>query len=253
MDRTESNMGYSPQLLIFMKSMVDQGLLPRSGRLLEMGAQELNPDVGAEAVRTLAASFPGNALTETDLGTFGGNLAGSLWNRLGVQYTSIDYFEAEFGIKMDLNKDDLPRNLVNTFDFVTNIGTTEHVANQYQAFKVIHEAMAVGGYAFHQVPFSGYVNHALIKYEPKFFAALVRANRYRVIACNFTPPHWVGLERHTPETGIVGADVWQQYDQPSGLISVLVRKETCSEYQPPLDIDMRVTRDIWEIDFSPAP
>jgi hypothetical protein len=44
-----------------------------------------------------------------------------------------------------LNHEPTPQKFVGDFDLVVNFGTTEHLLNQYNAFKVIHDATKVGG------------------------------------------------------------------------------------------------------------
>ena len=61
------------------------------------------------------------------------------------------------------------------------MGTTEHVANQIQAFKVIHDITAVGGLMYHNLPFQGYQTHGLVNYTPKFFWMLCRSNEYEFL------------------------------------------------------------------------
>jgi hypothetical protein len=63
---------------------------------------------------------------------------------------------------------------------VTNFGTTEHVANQLQSFKIAHDLATPGGLMLHVLPTSGGLNHGLVSYNPKFFWMLGRSNGYKI-------------------------------------------------------------------------
>ena len=71
------------------------------------------------------------------------------------------------------------------YDLVTNFGTTEHVANQLNAMKIIHDLTAVGGVMIHNVPLQGFMNHGLVNYNMKFFWMLARSNGYEWVLVNF--------------------------------------------------------------------
>ena len=80
----------------------------------------------------------------------------------------------------DLNVHSLSREKRATFDLVVNFGTTEHLMNQYNAFKVMHEAAKPGAYMFHQVPSTGYINHGYFCYNALMFKELAQANGYEI-------------------------------------------------------------------------
>jgi len=86
---------------------------------------------------------------------------------------------------LDLNYDNVPAASLNAFDLVTNYGTTEHVANQLNAFKIIHDLTKPGGLMVHHVPAQGHLNHGLFNYNAKFFWMLCRSNGYKVIYMGF--------------------------------------------------------------------
>ena len=72
----------------------------------------------------------------------------------------------------------MPAEFVGRYDVVTNFGTTEHVANQLQSFKIIHDLAAAGALMLHVLPAGGTPNHGLVSYNPKFFWMLGRSNGY---------------------------------------------------------------------------
>ena len=108
-----------------------------------------------------------------------------LWQWLGFNYASIDVDGSPGAIPLDLNFAETPIDMIGKASLVTNCGTTEHIANQVNAFKVIHELTAVDGIMVHNLPAQGYLVHGLINYNPKFFWALSAANGYKWIFADF--------------------------------------------------------------------
>jgi hypothetical protein len=105
--------------------------------------------------------------------------ARQFWTWLGFDYASIDIDGSPASVPLDLNYDDVPADFKRRFQLVTNYGTTEHVANQLNAFKVIHDLASPGGIMIHVLPAQGMFNHGLVNYNPKFFWMLARSNGYK--------------------------------------------------------------------------
>ena len=103
------------------------------------------------------------------------------WESLGFTYSALDFDGHRDSIAIDLNRDFVPRRLRGSFDLAVNTGTTEHVANQDNAFRVIHDLVRPGGIMMHDLPAQGMMTHGLINYNPKFFWHLCRENRYEVL------------------------------------------------------------------------
>jgi hypothetical protein len=110
--------------------------------------------------------------------------AREFWTWLGFEYAAVDIDGSSGSIPLDLNYDSVPADKLGKYQLVTNFGTTEHVANQVNAFKIIHELTAHGGVMIHHVPLQGMLNHGLVNYNPKFFWMLARSNGYRVVYMN---------------------------------------------------------------------
>jgi hypothetical protein len=70
-----------------------------------------------------------------------------------------------------------------------NFGTTEHVANQLNAFKLIHDLAAKGCIMVHTLPSHGQFNHGLVNYNPKLFWMLAHSNGYRLLHMSFFGEH----------------------------------------------------------------
>tara|TARA_B100000959_G_scaffold95620_1_gene101425 strand:- start:440 stop:1240 length:801 start_codon:yes stop_codon:yes gene_type:complete len=94
------------------------------------------------------------------------------------KYSAIDLHGTEHSIKFNLNEEFKSED---QYDVVTNIGTTEHIFNQYSVFKSIHNLTKPNGLIFHQVPGQGYYDHGFYNYQPTFFFDLAAANDYSIV------------------------------------------------------------------------
>lgn len=104
-----------------------------------------------------------------------------------IKYTSFDVCPALKTEILDLNFEDLPTRYRESFDIVLNFGTTEHIINQLNCFRVMHDAMKVGGISFHQLPCAGWVNHGYYLYHLLFFQDLAKANDYEIVDYWYMP------------------------------------------------------------------
>lgn len=166
-----------------------------TGKVIEIGAQQLaNSFLRADG--TLGEAYRLFDCRRPDLGTprDAGIVDGlehqpddapssrQFWESLGFNYACIDFGGLRDSFAVDLNRDAVPRRLRGTGDLVVNAGTTEHVANQDNAFRVIHDLTRRGGLMIHEVPAGGLFTHGLVSYNIKFFWHLCRENRYRVVS-----------------------------------------------------------------------
>jgi hypothetical protein len=103
-----------------------------------------------------------------------------MWRACGRRCLSLDMVGTDF-LRFDLNTDKVPRKLAAAFDLVTNFGTSEHVANQLNTFRVMHDLTRPGGIMFHVVPSAGHSNHGFFCYDMRFFFCLAKANNYLVL------------------------------------------------------------------------
>lgn len=111
--------------------------------------------------------------------------AREFWHWLGFDYAAVDIDGSPGSIPLDLNYDSVPPEAKGKYKLVTNFGTTEHIANQLNAFKIIHDLAAPNAIIIHEVPIQGMLNHGLINYNFKFFWMLARSNGYKFIHANF--------------------------------------------------------------------
>lgn len=135
-------------------------------------------------------------------------------------YTAVDLHGTPQALSLDLNE---PLGLPSHgWDVVTNIGTTEHVFNQYQAFKSLHELTKPGGLIMHSLPNQGCFDHGFFNYHPTFFYDLAEANRYEIVALVYADcskhPHQ--LKQLGSQADYVRLAVTQQLSAYSGIFCV---------------------------------
>ncbi len=104
-----------------------------------------------------------------------------------IFYTSYDICPAPKTEIFDLNAELVPEKYRNHFDIVLNFGTTEHVVNQLNSFRIMHDAVKPGGVVHHCVPSIGWLGHGYFAYHVEFFKDLARANGYALLDHWYTP------------------------------------------------------------------
>lgn len=174
-----------------------QGLLsPEKNRILDIGPQNVYY-AKAEQIKEFLAHQGGSRLSGEDLEkelerlvyfstprpgertTFFAEIADLTY----IDYLGIDVAPAPRTELLDLNFDSLPFEHHDRFDVVLNFGTTEHIFNQWNCFKVIHDSLRIGGVIYCIVPMSGYMDHGYYCYTPLFFSDLAKANNYELREC----------------------------------------------------------------------
>ncbi|OBG55221.1 hypothetical protein A5704_25945 [Mycobacterium sp. E735] len=170
--------------LSFLLEASRRGLLPQQGRLLEFGEAETMIDV-VQAIPLLLAEGPRRdaLLAETPPDGVAQVYADAkrIYRALFDfrSYNAIDLLPPNhYRLQQDLN---LPFDLGTRFDVCINNGTTEHVFNQANCFKAIHDHTAPGGVMIHWTPCLGWVDHGLYNIQPGFFHDLAAANGYEVL------------------------------------------------------------------------
>jgi hypothetical protein len=180
------------QLIIQLRQ---QGYLAGKRSVAEMGTQQLNDSFleargelelvgelfGVETPCPIPLFVAGSTRGGLDPLSKSAPLARDFWTWLGFDYTSVDIDRDSDSVRFDLNYDSVPRELAGKYCLVTNYGTTEHIANQLNAFKTIHDFATAGGVMIHHVPMQGMLGHGLIAYDMKFFWMLARSNAYHLV------------------------------------------------------------------------
>jgi hypothetical protein len=174
--------------------------IPLNPYVVELGAQQLSNSFlrSDDLVRKAEAAFgaahpyalpapgaPMMSAEHVELLDSAAPFARDFWLALGFDYTAIDVDGSPGSVPLDLNYDQVPGALRNKYGLVTNLGTTEHVCNQMNAFKAVHDLAAPGAVMIHHLPAGGMLNHGLVNYTPKFFWYLARSNDYKWLYMNF--------------------------------------------------------------------
>jgi SAM-dependent methyltransferase len=146
--------------------MLSDGLLKSGQSVCELGSQDFVPGPYNGPLADLANWEGGARLFYEKLGF--------------ASYTCIDINGEGGAVRLDLNTTDIISDLEvdRQFDIVTNHGTTEHVFNQANCFRLMHAWTKPGGLMVHVLPTQDYVNHGFFNYQPVFFHDLAWANSY---------------------------------------------------------------------------
>lgn len=150
-----------------------------------------------------------------------------LHQSLGFQYECVD-IDGTFGsLTLDTNFDPVPTEHKGKFHLTTNHGTIEHVFNQLNAFKMIHDFTAPQGLMLHALPFTMHLEHGFFKYQPNVLDALARFNSYKTLGM------WVGSD-WTPSSLVPWEPRLLDYLKVSSnsthLLVVLLQKQKDTEF-----------------------
>jgi hypothetical protein len=182
-------MGIGPNALELYRQLKIQGALEGVTEVIELGSQ----DYWCPQRNLLKALFEafGRPFDPTLLGTDHAHLkpARLIYEGLGLKYNCIDVDGREGSLALDLNFDSISDEHRGKYSLVTNHGTTEHIVNQFNAFKAIHDLARPGGLMLHILPFVGYFDHGFFNYQPNFFEALARYNSYETLGV-WVNPDW---------------------------------------------------------------
>lgn len=214
------------------------GDLAPGARICDIGATQLIGNAAKEGARSFLSFYaerssnavqpeqvPEQKLNEISTGGF----LGDLLLLAGFQYQALDIFHGTNTILFDLNVHAPGPKLIGNFDLVMNFGTTEHVFNQLRAFQTIHDLMKVGAIVYHDLPLSGYFDHALFRYDPMFFRVISEANSYESLLQEIS----IGAEQPVP------GDLRRQGYTPAtyldGGIEVVLRRTSEAPFRIPLE------------------
>lgn len=178
--------------------MTEAGQLSYGAEICDIGTTQLFGIGAKEAARSMldyyARHAPAGSLhtkvTDRQLSSIAsGGFLGELLILAGFRYTALDIFKAPNTILFDLNRHAPGPKLEKRYDLVMNFGTTEHVFNQYNAFRTIHQLTKVNGIMYHDLPLAGFLNHAFFRYDPLLFTMLATANKYKLSRLMFSVGH----------------------------------------------------------------
>src|SRR5271163_3575236 len=151
-------MGIGARAIDLLIKLRSGGYLGPGTKVMEIGAQQLSNTFlsytnGLASVRQafgvtqdLSLPPPKPTLILNDAETLdpAAPYARDFWHWLGFDYASIDIDGSPNSIPLDLNYDSAPAEAKGKYGLVTNYGTTEHIANQLNAFRVIHDLTRPG-------------------------------------------------------------------------------------------------------------
>lgn len=84
----------------------------------------------------------------------------------------------------------VPKELLNRFNLITDFGTIEHVNNQYQVFKNVHNMCSLNGIMIHTIPTLNYwKDHCLYFYSKEFFINLAKLCNYKILSLEMKSPY----------------------------------------------------------------
>src|SRR5215208_1577949 len=145
-------MALNQQFLQLMVWLKEKNHLPQKSKVVEIGAQQLNDSflLATQDIARLSKLFgvptphlPRPIAPQRHLDP-AAPYARSFYTALGFEYSCVDIDRTPGAIPLDLNFDIVPSHLAGQFHLVTNFGTTEHIPNQLNAFKIIHDLAAPG-------------------------------------------------------------------------------------------------------------
>ena len=91
----------------------------------------------------------------------------------GLDITSFDITGENNSIILNLSDENIDESYLNSFDIITNFGTTEHVQNQYNCWKNIFKMLKKDGIIISEIPKIGnWPNHCKYYFDENSFKAL---------------------------------------------------------------------------------
>jgi len=232
-------MGAGVKTLSRLLDLCVRDLLPSGASVLDLGVQEIYAREDEDHIRAFIQYFsdqdshlrPAEAYSEAELARLADRgYFGELLVAGGFKYHSLDIFNGYNTILFDLNIDQPSQEMVGQFDLVTNLGTTEHVINQYESMRSIHQFTKVDGLIYHDLPMSGYYTHGYFSYNPLFFQHLALANEYEIVRQAYLKGEMEATPRFMSDNG---------FPEPAFSnfgIEFIFRKTSKQPFRMPLDI-----------------
>ena len=225
-------MGYGGTALLRLAELRKSGVMGKIKRVMDVGAQRTSAT--ADYVRPFVEAFAPRKPSDKEVATLvSKEYARFVWEFCDIEYKCIDLGANLDCIFLDLNFDSLPSKFANQFDLVTNCGTTEHVVNQLNSFKLIHEMTKPGGFMFHDVPWAGMNTHGFFNYKPTFFSNLAARNGYNWVGM------WLRKQGSTQQIPVEMPlkDHPHQFAMDDGMILCIFQKMSDKPFALPSEVD----------------
>lgn len=213
-------MGTSPDQLFKIAELYGRGLLPKACLVADFGCQQLWGGNPSDVEAFVRAFNIGLQTDDLDKLASNGAFIGHIFKAVGWDYLSFDIVEAPFCEQFDLNIDSVALGRCNSFDLVLNFGTTEHVMNQFNAMKALHDSAKLGGLIYSYFIRGGYMEHGLVHYSDRFVDLWLGANKYQTI--------------------------WREdFNVPGNECTwIVVRKTSPAEFKPIVDVEIGEERPV---------
>lgn len=155
----------------FLGSLKERGLIPEGDDVIQIGEANWYGDVDVSKSEAFA------------------DVKDDVWATARRFYHIIFGYRSLDAIDMhgptawpyDLNE---PVPVAKRYGVLINCGTAEHVFNQRQVWKTMHELVLSGGLMYHHLPMTWH-DHGLFNYNPTFVRDLCEANRYELVDLAF--------------------------------------------------------------------
>ena len=174
-----------------IKWLRDQGRLPLSPSILEIGQSNWYGDVPLEVLAQDIYAYGLEHERENlfrELSFIAENRPPRMLFDIAIIWYKT-FFHARPALVIDQDGPDALRldlnqriELDTSYDCVIDFGTAEHIFNTYQLFENIHRWTKPGGLMIHGLPFSGGHDHGFYNFKTTFFWDLARINCYTEIA-----------------------------------------------------------------------
>ena len=221
-------MGLGPPVIALYHQLKSLGIFNDVKKVIELGSQNVwcpHSTLLSKLFDSFGKPRPSQALLDSFAGWTGS--ARELYEGLGFDYTCVDTDGKYGALVLDINLAGVPAEHKGRYDFTTNHGTTEHLINQLNAFRMIHDFTRPGGLILHALPFIGTFDHGFFSYHPNFFDALARYNSYETLGM------WLGVDWQ--QASFVPwhpqlLEILQLTPKTTGLLVVLHRKKYDTEF-----------------------
>lgn len=176
-------MGLTNTTLRYLADVLGRAGVRRDCRLLDIGLSELRCHGDAEALLDFLRLFdPQRVVAPSDIADLLEHCyLHDVCARFGLEYTALEVCGERPFQFFDFNRDTVSPEDAGRYDLVLNLGTSEHILNQYGFFNALHTLCRPGGMLLHVLPFSGYLHHGFFNYQPKLFFRLAEQNDYAVL------------------------------------------------------------------------
>ena len=225
-------MGFNPGLLDQFVDWCTNFNIKSGAAMLDIGTSELFCADDPGSLNRFLTHFGAKPYEGDELNRMANRaFAAELFLQAGFSYEAIDITPYPHTMPIDLNSGSLPFWKRRRYALVTNCGTTEHVLNQYNAFKLIHDATMVGGIMYHGVPMCGDFSHGFISYNPHFFFLLAEANGYEVLRMW----GWASEDVRGPDPTLGMTWNGRPPLAPDAFVHVLLRRCSKASFRAPSD------------------